>query len=121
MNPQGMHYQKEPYPEIKMVSVFRGAIYDVLVDLRPQSPMYLKWVAQELSEDNNRAVYVAAGVAHGFQTLRDNTLVYYQLGEFFMPDYYAGVRWNDPKLNIKWPECKNRIINARDASYGLIR
>lgn len=118
---RGMHYQKEPYPEIKMVSVFKGAIYDVLVDLRPQSPTYLKWISQELSEDNNRAVYIAAGIAHGFQTLKDNTVVYYQLGEFFMPEYYSGVRWNDPKLNIKWPECKNRIINARDAAYELIR
>lgn len=118
---RGMHYQKEPYPEIKMVSVFKGAIYDVLVDLRPQSPMYLKWIAQELSEDNNRAVYIASGVAHGFQTLKDNSVVYYQLGEFFMPEYYAGVRWDDPKLNIKWPDCKKRIINARDLSYEFIR
>ena len=118
---RGMHYQKEPYPEIKIVSVFKGAIYDVLVDLRPESPTYLKWISCELTEDNNRSVYVASGVAHGFQTLKNNTVVYYQLGEFFMPQYYAGVRWNDPKLNIKWPECKNRIINARDANYELIR
>ena len=118
---RGMHYQKEPYPEIKMVSVFKGAIYDVLVDLRPQSPTYLKWISQELSEDNNKGVYIAAGVAHGFQTLQDNTVVYYQLGEFFMPEYYAGVRYDDPKLNIKWPNVKKRIINARYLSYGFIR
>lgn len=118
---RGMHYQKEPYPEIKIVSVFKGAIYDVLVDLRPKSPTYLKWISCELTEDNNRSVYVASGVAHGFQTLKNNTVVYYQLGEFFMPQYYAGVRWNDPKLNIEWPKCKQRIINARDANYELIR
>ena len=118
---RGMHYQKDPYPEIKVVSVFQGAIYDVLVDLRPDSPTYLKWISQELSAENNRGVYIAPGIAHGFQTLKDNTVVYYQLGEFFMPDYYAGVRWDDPKLNIKWPECENRIINERDLNYELIK
>ena len=117
---RGMHYQKEPYPEIKMVSCFKGAIYDVLVDIRPNSPTYLKWVATELTEDNNKSLYVPSGVAHGFQTLKDNSMVYYQLGEFFMPEYYSGVRYNDPKFNIQWPECENRIINKRDANYDLL-
>ena len=118
---RGMHYQKDPYPEIKVVSVFQGAIYDVLVDLRPESPTYLKWIAQELSAENNRGVYIAPGIAHGFQTLEDNTVVYYQLGEFFMPEYYAGVRWDDPKLKIEWPACEKRTINERDANYDLIK
>ena len=96
---RGMHYQKEPYPEIKMVSCFKGAIYDVLVDIRKKSPTYLKWIATELTEDNGKMLYIPSGVAHGFQVLKDNSTVYYQLGEIFMPDYYAGVRWNDPAFN----------------------
>ena len=117
---RGMHYQKEPYPEIKMVSCFQGSIYDVLADIRPSSPTYLQWEATELSAENGKMLYIPSGVAHGFQTLEDNSVVYYQLGEFFMPDYYSGVRYNDPKLNIKWPECSDRIINERDASYELL-
>lgn len=116
---RGMHYQKEPYPEIKMVSCMQGRIYDVLVDIRPDSETYLQWVATELSGDNGNSVYVPAGVAHGFQTLEDNSVVYYQLGEFFKPECYAGVRWDDPKFKIDWPFCKERIINERDASYEL--
>ncbi len=117
---RGMHYQKEPYPEIKMVSCFRGAIYDVIVDLREDSPTYLKWVSSELTEENGNMVYIPPGVAHGFQTLRDDSVVYYQLGEFFMPEFYAGVRWDDPKLKIEWPACERRLINERDASYELL-
>lgn len=117
---RGMHYQKEPYPEIKVVSCMGGRIYDVIVDLRPKSTTYLQWVATELSSENGKSVYVPSGVAHGFQTLEDNSLVYYQLGEFFVSEYYAGVRWNDPKLNIKWPECERRILNERDANYELL-
>lgn len=117
---RGMHYQKEPYPEIKMVSCFKGKIYDVLVDIRPNSSTYLKWVATELSENNGKMLYIPSGVAHGFMTLEDNSIVYYQLGEFFMPEYYSGVRYNDPKFNIKWPECENIIINERDANYDLL-
>lgn len=117
---RGMHYQKEPYPEIKMVSCVKGAVCDVIADIRPNSPTYLKWIATELSEENGKMLYIPSGVAHGFQTLVDDSTVYYQLGEFFMPDYYSGVRWNDPKLGIVWPACENRIINERDANYELL-
>lgn len=116
---RGMHYQKEPYPEIKMVSCFKGGIYDVLVDIRKNSPTYLKWIGTNLTESNNKALYIPSGVAHGFQTLEDDTVVYYQLGEFFMPEYYSGVRWNDPAFGIEWPECNNRIMNERDKNYEL--
>lgn len=116
---RGMHYQKEPYPEIKMVSCFSGAIYDVLVDIRKNSPTYLKWIGAELTESNNKALYIPSGIAHGFQTLKDNSTVYYQLGEFFMSEYYSGVRWNDPAFGIKWPKCEYRIINERDNNYEL--
>lgn len=117
---RGLHYQMEPYPEIKMVSCVKGAVYDVIADIRPDSPSYLKWIATELSEENGKILYVPSGVAHGFQTLVDDTTVFYQLGEFFMPEFYSGVRWNDPKLGIKWPTCKMRIINERDANYEFV-
>ncbi len=117
---RGMHYQKEPYPEIKLVSCFKGAIYDVIVDLRPDSPTYLEWAGMELSENNNHMVYIPSGIAHGFQTLVNDSVVYYQLGEFFMPDYYDGIRWNDPKINVQWPECSHRIINSRDENYEFL-
>lgn len=116
---RGMHYQKEPYPEIKFVSCFKGSIFDVLVDIRKDSPTYLQWVATELSEANGKMLYIPSGVAHGFQTLEDDSVVYYQLGEFFMPEYYSGVRWNDPAFGIIWPEVANRVMNERDASYEL--
>lgn len=116
---RGLHYQKEPYPEVKMVSCFQGSIYDILLDLRKDSPTYLKWIANELSAKNNKMVYIPAGIAHGFQTLEDDTLVYYQLGEFFNPDFYSGVRFDDPAFNIKWPKCNKLILNERDKNYAL--
>ncbi len=117
---RGMHFQKEPYPEIKMVSCFKGAVYDVIVDLRKNSKTYLKWIGTELSENNNKMLYIPQGVAHGFQTLADDTVLYYQLGEFFISEYYDGVRYDDPKIGIKWPECENKIINERDRNYKLL-
>lgn len=117
---RGLHYQKDPYPEIKIVSCLQGRIFDVVVDLRPNSPTYLQHISTELSAQNGRMLYIPPLVAHGFQTLEDNTVIYYQLGEFFHPEAYAGVRWNDPKLNIHWPPCQNRIINERDANYALL-
>ncbi|MEG2237547.1 MAG: dTDP-4-dehydrorhamnose 3,5-epimerase [Akkermansia sp.] len=117
---RGLHYQKEPYPEIKMVSCIKGKIYDVLVDVRPNSSTYLKWIMNELSEENGNLIYIPSGVAHGFQTLEANSLVYYQLGEFFMPEFYAGIRWNDPKIGIIWPDCPTRVMNERDANYDLL-
>ncbi|MCD7878883.1 MAG: dTDP-4-dehydrorhamnose 3,5-epimerase [Candidatus Gastranaerophilales bacterium] len=116
---RGLHYQKEPYPEIKMVSCFKGRIFDVLADIRKDSPTYLQWVGTELSEHNGKMLYIPSGVAHGFQTLEDDSYVYYQLGEFFKPEYYMGVRWNDQAFGIEWPDCKERIMNERDKNYDL--
>lgn len=116
---RGLHYQKAPFPEVKIVSCLRGRIFDVVVDLRPDSATYLQHIATELSAENGRMLYIAPYCAHGFQTLQDDTLVYYQLGEFFHPEAYDGVRYNDPKLNITWP-LENPIINERDKNYDLL-
>lgn len=116
---RGLHYQKAPFPEIKIVSCLRGGIFDVVVDLRPNSPTYLKHICTELTENNNKLLYIPAMCAHGFETLEDNSTVYYQLGAFFHPEAYNGIRWNDPKLGINWP-IKNPIINERDNNYALL-
>jgi dTDP-4-dehydrorhamnose 3,5-epimerase len=115
-----MHYQKSPYPEIKMVSCLQGSCFDVIVDLRKDSQTYLKWLSFELSGSNNKILYIPRNCAHGFQTLENNTVIYYQIGEYYMPQYYDGIRWNDPKIGIKWPECAKRIMNERDMNYELL-
>jgi len=118
---RGMHYQKAPFLEPKIVSCFQGAFYDVIVDLRPTSPTYLKWIGVELTEQNGRMLYIPPNFAHGFQTLEDNTTVYYQLGEFFVPGCYAGLRYNDPKLGITWKDLGTEpIMNERDKNYELL-
>ena len=116
---RGLHYQTEPYPEIKIVSCLQGRIFDVVVDVRPNSPTYLQHITSELSAQNGKMLYIAPLCAHGFQTLEDNTTVYYQLGEFFHPENYRGLRYNDPKLNIAWP-LANPILNERDKNYDLL-
>ena len=116
---RGMHYQKDPWPEIKIVSCMQGAVYDVVVDLRPDSPTYLQHITTELSAENGHMLYIPPLCAHGFQTLRDNSVMYYQLGEFFRPEAYDGVRYNDPKLGIAWP-VENPILNERDKNYALL-
>ena len=117
---RGMHYQLGEYPENKIVTCISGKIYDVLVDIRKDSPTYMKWIGTELSEKNYKILYIAAGIAHGFCTLEDNSTVYYQLDEFFHSECYDGIRWNDPKIGIKWPKFDEYIINNRDQSYKLI-
>lgn len=117
---RGLHYQKDPYPEIKMVSCFKGSCFDVIVDLRSASPTYLQYYSVELTGENNKVLYIPANFAHGFQTLEDDTTLYYQLGSYFMPQYYSGIRWDDPKIAIKWPKEPNRIMNQRDQTYDLL-
>jgi dTDP-4-dehydrorhamnose 3,5-epimerase len=92
---RGMHFQLTPKAEAKVVRCTRGAIYDVIIDLRPQSPTYCKWVAMELTAHNYKALYLPEGFAHGFQTLEDNSEVFYQMFEFYAPEYASGVRWDD--------------------------
>ena len=100
---RGMHFQSAPHQEAKLVSCTRGAMYDVIVDLREQSPTYCRWIAVELTEQNCRMFYIPYGFAHGFQTLVDDTVVYYQMSEYYHPGLARGVRWDDPAFGIKWP------------------
>lgn len=113
---RGMHYQAKPFEETKLVWCSRGAIYDVIVDLRPESPTYRQWVAAELSRENHAAVYVPAGCAHGFLTLTDNAEVYYQISQNYRPEAARGARWNDPAFGITWP-AGQKIISSRDRGY----
>lgn len=99
---RGMHYQAEPYPEAKLVRCTMGAIYDVIIDLRKDSPTFKRWAAVELTAQNRRALYVPEGFAHGFQTLEDNTEVFYQMSEFYHPECARGVRWDDPAFGVEW-------------------
>ena len=114
---RGLHFQKSPYEEVKLVTCIKGSVFDVIVDLRPDSPTYSKWDCAVLSENNYKTMYVPKGFAHGFQTLEDETIIHYQMSEFFNPEYYDGVLWNDPAFNITWPEAQNRIISKKDQSY----
>ena len=110
---RGLHYQAAPFEEVKLVQVVQGALFDVLVDLRPHSKTYLKWYGTELSSLNGRLLYVPQGVAHGFQTLEDNTTVYYMISQEYAPQYARGVRWNDPAFGIKWP-ISEPVISQKD-------
>jgi dTDP-4-dehydrorhamnose 3,5-epimerase len=112
---RGMHFQWPPSREDKLVRTVRGALLDVLLDLRPGSPSYLKHVAVELSAENGDAVFIPHGVAHGFQTLVDGTEVLYQMTDFFAPDLSTGVRWCDPAFGIRWP-VPERVMSERDAA-----
>jgi dTDP-4-dehydrorhamnose 3,5-epimerase len=117
---RGMHYQVSPYEEAKMVCCTRGAIYDVIIDLRPPSPTYGQWHAVELHAENHKIFYIPKGFAHGFQTLNDKTEVFYQMSEFYYPEYAKGVRWDDPSFMISWPWIKKRTISKKDLSYPLL-
>jgi dTDP-4-dehydrorhamnose 3,5-epimerase len=116
---RGMHYQAEPHAETKLVRCVRGAVLDVALDLRPESSTYLRWHASELSEDNGAALFISPGCAHGFQTLRPATEVYYQISVPFVPEAARGVRFNDPAFAIVWPEPPDGglTISERDRSY----
>ena len=110
---RGMHYQIAPCAEAKLVRCTMGAIFDVVIDLRPSSKTYRQWVSAELSAQNRKMMFIPQGLAHGFQTLLDNTEVFYQMSEFYAPDYAYAVRWNDPQFNIRWPEAE-RTISEKD-------
>src|SRR5579859_4371175 len=113
---RGMHYQATPYWETKIVRCTRGAIYDVVVDLRPQSQTFRDWVSVVLSANQRNMIYSPEGCAHGFLTLEDRTEVFYQMSEFYHSELSRGVRWDDPAFHIVWPE-KVEVISERDRTY----
>jgi dTDP-4-dehydrorhamnose 3,5-epimerase len=113
---RGMHYQAPPYAEAKLVRCTAGAVYDVIVDLRPGSKSFRQWVGVELTADNRRALFIPEGLAHGFLTLADQTEVFYQMSEFYTPEGARGVRWNDLAFGIQWPAAV-AVISPRDAAY----
>jgi dTDP-4-dehydrorhamnose 3,5-epimerase len=113
---RGMHYQVAPYEETKVVRCTRGAIYDVIIDLRPDSTTFTEWLAVELSADNRRMLYIPERFANGFQTLENNTEIFYQISEFYAPEYARGIRWDDPAFGIQWPSA-DRTISVRDRTF----
>jgi dTDP-4-dehydrorhamnose 3,5-epimerase len=115
---RGMHYQRKPYEEIKLVRCTYGSILDVIIDLRPFSVTYKKSISVELNDKNRIMLYVPKGFAHGYLTLKDDTEVFYQVSEFYTPEVECGVRWNDPQFQIKWPVSpENLIISEKDSSW----
>jgi dTDP-4-dehydrorhamnose 3,5-epimerase len=114
---RGMHYQGAPHEETKIVRCTAGSIFDVIVDMRPESATFKQWLSFELSAENRSMVYVPTGVAHGFQSLADNTEVFYMVSEFYHPESSCSVRWNDPQFAIEWPHEEHRVISSRDSSY----
>jgi dTDP-4-dehydrorhamnose 3,5-epimerase len=113
---RGMHFQVAPYEEVRLVRCTMGAIYDVILDLRPTSPTFKQWIAEELTSENRRMLYVPKGFAHGFITLENDCEVYYQMSEFYHHENAGGVRWDDPAFGIKWPE-PVQLISDSDSSF----
>lgn len=116
---RGMHYQAPPAAEVKLVRCTRGAVWDVIIDLRPDSPTYLKHFGVELSADNHRSLYVPKMFAHGYQTLADGTEVVYQVDEYYAPAQERGLRHDDPKVGIRWP-LPVTLISKRDQAWPLL-
>ncbi|CEJ45428.1 dTDP-4-dehydrorhamnose 3,5-epimerase [Umezakia ovalisporum] len=116
---RGMHYQISPAAETKLVRCTQGAIYDVIIDMRPESPTFLSHIGVELTAQNHRALYVPEMFAHGYQTLTDETEVVYQVGEFYTPGYERGLRYNDPFFNIEWP-LETTEISHKDLNWTLL-
>ena len=113
---RGMHYQAAPNAEAKLVRCTSGSVYDVVIDLRPTSPTFKKWVAAVLTSEQHNMIYVPEGCAHGFLTLEDKTEVFYQMSEFYSPQSARGVRWDDPAFQIIWP-ANVEVISERDQNY----
>jgi len=113
---RGLHYQAAPYPEAKLVRCTRGALFDVVVDLRADSPTFRDWIGVILTATDRNMLYVPEGCGHGFLTLEDETEVFYQMSEFYHPELARGVRWDDPAFQIVWP-AEAQVISERDRSY----
>jgi dTDP-4-dehydrorhamnose 3,5-epimerase len=116
---RGMHFQSAPHAEDKLVRCTAGAIFDVIIDLRPESPTQRRWFGTDLSADNRRSLFVPKGFAHGFITLEDDTEVFYMISVPYAAGFERGVRWNDPAIAIQWP-IDPLVISTRDAAYPLL-
>lgn len=116
---RGMHYQMPPHAETKVVRCTRGAIYDAIVDLRPDSPTFLQWTGAELTPDNGKMMYVPKGFAHGVLTLEPETMVFYQTSDFYAPKSCGGVNFNDPRVGVQWP-IKVEIVSKPDQNWPLV-
>ena len=114
---RGLHYQVAPYEEAKLMRCIRGAIYDVIVDLRPASPTYKQWFGIELSAENHKMLYIPEGFGHGYQALVDDSEVFYQVSQFYTPGAEQGIRWNDPAFGIEWPISENPILSEKDKNW----
>lgn len=117
---RGMHYQSPPYAEVKLVRCTKGAVYDVIVDMRPGSDSYLGWTGVELTDDNHRMLYVPEGFAHGYVTLQDDSELFYQVSQFYTPQAEGGVRWNDPAVGIQWPDVGELLISDKDRAWPML-
>jgi len=117
---RGMHYQAAPDGQVKLVRCTMGSIYDVIIDLRADSPTFKQWIGLELTAENRLMLYIPKDFAHGFLTLEDDTEVFYQMSAIYAPNSGRGVRWNDPAFGIVWPHVAGIIINSRDQSYPLL-
>jgi len=113
---RGLHYQAAPHAETKLVRCTRGAIFDVIADVRPASPTFLRWFGLELTEANGRMLYIPKGFAHGFQTLVDDSEIFYQMDEYWEPAAGRGIRWDDPLLGVEWP-LEPTVISDKDRLY----
>lgn len=118
---RGLHYQAAPFGQAKLVRCTRGAVFDVAVDLRTDSPTFRQWVGFDLTAENRLLMYLPGDVAHGYQTLEDDTEVFYQVSEFYRPEANSGWRWSDPAFGIDWPLSAEAIVNNRDAAYPDFR
>ncbi len=113
---RGLHYQRAPFGEVKLVRCIQGAVHDVIVDIRRDSPTYLRWFGVDLTRDSRRMIYVPEGFAHGYQALTDDSEVLYLVTQFYTPDHEAGIRWNDPSIGIRWP-IPDPILSPKDAAH----
>ena len=113
---RGLHYQIHPYEETKIILCTKGSVFDVIIDLRSDSATYKKWVFHNLSSEDYKMLFIPEGFAHGFQTLEDNTEIFYQVSQFYTPSAERGIRWDDPLFNIDWP-IKKKVISQKDNSY----
>jgi dTDP-4-dehydrorhamnose 3,5-epimerase len=117
---RGLHFQRAPHAEAKLVICVQGAVFDVIADVRPDSPTFGLWDGYELTSDNRRALFLPEGVAHGYQTLADNATVHYHLSDSYAPQLADGIRWDDPTLDVQWP-LPPAMLSEQDRRWGFLK